>query len=132
MSTRISRAKVNESTGTAMCAWNDFFEVEINEEECVRNIDVEVECTCKGIFSPVYGNMVVPMSVLLGHHMGSDGSDLARMIEIVSTAVKKEEEMQDIEFAEYAATTTSPLFESNMNYLHANLNASRVQAFFRL
>ncbi len=129
MSTGISRAKVNESTGTAICDWNNFFEVEMRAEENPANLDVEVECTCKGIFSPVYGNLVIPMSVLSGSHEGENSRGLAKMMESVSAAVEKEKQMGDEEFKKYAATATSPLYEGEINHLHANLNASRMQAF---
>jgi hypothetical protein len=120
MHTRVRSAKVGAGTGTALCAWGQIFEVELDEERRPAAMcDLEVECNCRGVFSPAYGNLVAPLDVIMGGERY--GGDVA---EALSQAREREAGIPSGEVAEYLARA-QPAFEGALNTLHANLDTDR-------
>ncbi len=121
MHTKVSAARVNESTGTALCAWGQVFELELDEEKTPISLcDVEVECTCRGVFSPAYGNLVSPLSGILG-----PGVDANHVDSVLRKALQEEASLKPGASAEYLAGQQAPRFQSALHTVHANLDNNR-------
>lgn len=119
--TKVSTARVSASTGTALCAWGQVFELELDEERCpAGQYDLEVECNCRGVFSPAYGNLVAPLEVVLGS--GHNGSDAT---EALQRAREREAALAPEEATEYLARQLALSFEGPLNTVHANLDTDR-------
>jgi hypothetical protein len=114
-------ARVNESTSSALCSWGDCFEIDLGniDPECV---DVELECICKGVFSPDYGNVICPLPLFLG-----TGYSITQVKEALNEARSKESSLSSKEEDTYLKENESKFrIEGELNTIHANLDAKRV------